>query len=106
MKMISGTDTAGALYSSNPNLFASHFVVVPWIIIVVSTAINVTDAIIRLPGAFMPISKPASAAGITPVSLVQHMKSISLKLHLARRSGNVALGCLQTDAVFHHPTFA
>ena len=49
---------------------------------------KVTDAIIGAPGAFMPSSRPASAAGMTPVSRVQHMNSISLKLHRARRSGS------------------
>jgi len=51
-------------------------------------AMKVTEAMICEPGAFMPSSKPASAAGITPVSRVQHMNSISLKLHCARRSGS------------------
>ena len=45
-------------------------------------AINVTDAIICAPGAFMPSNRPASAAGMTPVSRVQHMNNISLRLHL------------------------
>jgi hypothetical protein len=49
---------------------------------------NVTDAIIVAPGAFMPSKIPASAAGMTPVSRVQHMNSISLRLHRARRSGS------------------
>ena len=51
-------------------------------------AMKVTEAIICAPGAFMPSRRPASAAGITPVSRVQHMNSISAKLHRARRSGS------------------
>ena len=47
------------------------------------------EAIICAPGAFMPSKMPASAAGMTPVSRVQHMNSISLRLQRARRSGNV-----------------
>lgn len=73
--------------ASNSSFLASHFVVVAWTVIVISMVIKVIDAIISLPGAFMAESNPASAAGITPVSLVQHIKSISLKLHFARRSG-------------------
>ena len=51
-------------------------------------AMKVTDSIICAPGAFIPSNRPASAAGMTPVSRVQHMNSISLKLHCARRSGS------------------
>ena len=51
-------------------------------------AMKVTEAINCAPGAFMPRSRPASAAGMTPVSRVQHMNSISAKLHRARRSGS------------------
>ena len=50
-------------------------------------AIKVTEAMISAPGAFMPSSKPASAAGMTPVSRVQHMKSISFRLQRERWSG-------------------
>ena len=42
-------------------------------------ATKVTEAISCASGAFMPSSRPASAAGITPVSRVQHMNSISLQ---------------------------
>ena len=35
----------------------------------------------------MPSSSPASAAGMTPVSRVQHMKRSSCQLHFARWSG-------------------
>lgn len=59
----------------------SHFVVGAWIRMVMRMAMKVTDAIISAPGAFRPSNKPASAAGMTPVSRVQHMNSISLKLH-------------------------
>ena len=62
-------------------------VVGAWIRIVIRIAMKVTEAITCAPGAFMPSSRPASAAGITPVSRVQHMNSISLKLQRARRSG-------------------
>ena len=41
-------------------------------------ATNVTEAMISAPGAFIPSSKPASAAGITPVSRVQHMAAIGI----------------------------
>jgi len=52
------------------------------------TAIKVTDVIICASGTLMPSRKPARAAGMTPVSQVQHMNSVSLKLHRARRSGS------------------
>src|SRR5260370_22697805 len=76
------------LSSRISSLRASHFVVGACIKIVMSTAMKVTEAIICAPGAFMPSNKPARAAGMTPVSRVQHMNSISLKLHLARPSGS------------------
>ena len=50
---------------------------------------KVTEAIICAPGAFMVSKMPARAAGMTPVSRVQHMNSISLRLQRARRSGRV-----------------
>ena len=53
-----------------------------------SMAMKVIDAISCAPGAFMPTSRPAIAAGMTPVSRVQHMNNISLKVHRARRSGS------------------
>ena len=52
---------------------------------------KVTDAIIWAPGAFTPTSRPASAAGITPVSRVHDMNNISFKLHFARRSGTAQM---------------
>ena len=36
----------------------------------------------------MPSRSPARAAGITPVSRVQHMNKSSSRLHFARRSGH------------------
>ena len=50
---------------------------------------KVMEAIICATGAFMPSKMPARAAGMTPVSRVQHMNNISLRLHRARRSGSV-----------------
>src|SRR6185312_13910144 len=72
----------------SPSRSPSHLVVGAWIRIVIRMAMNVTEAMICAPGAFMPSRSPASAAGMTPVSRVQHMNSISLKLHFARRSGS------------------
>ena len=63
--------------SNNPSLRPSHSVVGAWIRIVIRIAMKVTEAIICAPGAFMPSRRPASAAGMTPVSRVQHMNSIS-----------------------------
>ncbi len=50
---------------------------------------KVTEAMMSAPGAFIPTSMPAKAPGMTPVSRVQHMNSISFRLHLVRRSGKV-----------------
>ena len=43
-------------------------------------AMNVIDAIIEAPGAFLPSNILASAAGMTPVFRVQHMNRSSLRL--------------------------
>src|SRR5258705_6494224 len=77
-----------AFVSKSPSLRPTHSVVGAWIRIVIRMAMKVTDAIICAPGALMPTSRPAKAAGMTPVSRVQHMNSISAKLQRARRSGN------------------
>ena len=81
-------DHAACALPAAPSLRPSHSVVGAWIRIVIRMAMKVTEAIICAPGAFMPSRRPASAAGMTPVSRVQHMNSISAKLHRARRSGS------------------
>src|SRR5882672_11736287 len=52
-----------AFVSRSPSLRPSHSVVGAWIRIVIRMAMKVTDAITCAPGAFMPSSRPASAAG-------------------------------------------
>ena len=77
-----------AFVCSSPSRRPSHSVVGAWIRIVIRMAMKATEAIICAPGAFTPSKRPASAAGITPVSRVQHMNSSSARLHRARRSGS------------------
>ncbi len=55
---------------------------------VIIIAMNVTAAIISAWGAFKPTNILANAPGITPVSLVQHIKINSLSFQLAFLSGS------------------